>query len=56
MLNSKAATKLLINLNLSNICVWDQRPGIRKNAIPHPWSKRHRIPDPEPQHLIEVII
>jgi hypothetical protein len=32
--------------------------GIRKNIfrIPNPGSKRHRIPDPEPQNYLEVLI
>jgi hypothetical protein len=25
-------------------------PGSRKNLFRIPWSKRHRIPDPDPQH------
>jgi hypothetical protein len=37
---------------ISKICVWD--PGTGKNLfrIPNPGSKRHRIPDPDPQHWI----
>jgi hypothetical protein len=39
----------------SKIWVWDPRSGIRKKPIPDPasriqGSKRHRIPDPDPQH------
>ncbi len=37
----------------SKIWGWDRRSGIRKNLswIPDPGVKRHRIPDPYPQHL-----
>jgi hypothetical protein len=40
---------------LSNIWVWDLGSGIGKKPIPDPGSriqgsKRHRIPDPDPQH------
>ncbi len=39
---------------LSNIWVWD--PGSGKNLFRIPGSKRHRIPDPDPQHWSEVRI
>jgi hypothetical protein len=38
---------------LSKIQIWDPGPGIRKKPIPDPGSrgsKRHRIPEPDPQH------
>jgi hypothetical protein len=40
---------------LSKIWVWDPRSRIRKKPIPDhvsriQGSKRHRIPDPDPQH------
>jgi hypothetical protein len=38
---------------LTKIWVWDPRSGIRKKPIPDPGSKgskKHRIPDPDPQH------
>ncbi len=52
---------------LSKIWVWDPgseirdlRSGIQKKPIPDPGSrvqgsKRHRIPDPDPQHCIAVL-
>jgi hypothetical protein len=44
-----------IVIKLSKIWFWDLRSGIRKKPIPDPGSriqgsKRHRIPDPDPQH------
>ncbi len=53
---------------LSKIWVWDPRSGIRKKHIPDPesrvpdpvsriqGSKRHRIPDPDPQHWLRSSI
>jgi hypothetical protein len=51
-------TQKIFNM-LSNIWVWDPRSGIRKKPIPDPgsWiqgSKRHRIPDPDPQHCLKT--
>jgi hypothetical protein len=45
-----------IDTKLSKIWVWD--PGSRKNLfrIPNPGSKRHRIPDPDPQHWVPVLV
>ncbi len=54
---------------LSKVWVWDPRSGIRKKPIPDPgsWgqkgtgsrilgSKRHRIPDPDPQHCLIYLL
>jgi hypothetical protein len=48
-------------LNLGRSRIWNPRSGIRKKIIPDPESgtrilgvKRHRIPDPDPQHCMEV--
>ncbi len=44
-----------IDNKLSKIWVWDPRSGIRKKPIPDPGSrgsKRHWIPDPDPQHWL----
>ncbi len=43
---------------LSKIWVWDPGSETRKKLIPDPGSriqgsKRHRIPDPDPQHCLE---
>jgi hypothetical protein len=44
-------TQKIFNM-LSNIWVWDPRSGIRKthSGSRIQGSKRHRIPDPDPQH------
>jgi hypothetical protein len=44
-------TKKIVT-KLSKIWVWD--PGSGKNLfrIPDPGVKRHRIPDPDPQHWV----
>jgi hypothetical protein len=44
---------------LSNIWVWDPRSGIRKKPIPDPGSRGQkgtgsRIPDPDPQHCLQL--
>ncbi len=44
LFTQKIATKL------SKIWGWDPRSGIRKNLSRIQGSKRHRIPDPDPQH------
>ena len=36
----------------SEVWVWD--PGSGKNLFRIPWSKRHRIPDPDPQQCLAV--
>jgi hypothetical protein len=46
---------------LSNIWVWDPGSEIRKKPIPDPGSpiqgsKRHRIPDPDPQHCQKFMV
>ena len=45
---------LLKKLSLSSkkIRTWD--PGSGKNLFRIPGSKRHRIPDPDPQHCLEL--
>jgi hypothetical protein len=52
-------TQKMFNM-LSNICLWDPGSEIRDpektysgSGIPDPGSKRHRIPDPDPQHWFQ---
>jgi hypothetical protein len=45
---------------LSKVWVWDPRSGIRKKPIPDlgstiQGSKRHRIPDPDPQQWFKTV-
>jgi hypothetical protein len=43
---------------LSKICVWDPRSGIPEKPYSGSQihgSKRHRIPDPDPQHCVFFI-
>ncbi len=39
---------------LSKVCVWDPGSGIGKNLFRIQGSKRHRIPDPDPQHWYQA--
>ncbi len=40
----------------SKIWVWDPNPEFRKNLSRIQGSKRHRIPDPDPQHWLCLVL